>query len=183
MTVSEKTLFLISDLFKDKWTQAVTLSIAILAVCAAISGLKASSYSTKVALYSSLENKGWAFYQAKNIKQHISESQRDLYLYYVTINPSSKASDILRIQMAFLEKEIVRYDAEKNVIKKETEALAIVQNKYKEKSADFALATMLLHVCIMLSSVSTLTEKKSLWGIGMAFGVSGLIYMCAGLWL
>lgn len=183
MTVSEKTLFLISDLFKDKWTQAVTLSITILAVCAAISGLKASSYSTKVALYSSLENKGWAFYQSKSIKQHISESQRDLYRYYVTVNPDSKASDILRTQMAFLEKEIIRYDAEKHIIKKETESLAIVQNEYKKKSADFALATMLLQVCIMLSSVSTLTGKKSLWGLGLAFGVAGLIYMCAGFWV
>ncbi|MSR89290.1 MAG: DUF4337 family protein [Candidatus Margulisbacteria bacterium] len=42
---------------------------------------------------------------------------------------------------------------------------------------------MFLQVCIMLSSVSTLTGKKSLWGLGMAFGVSGLIYMFAGFWV
>ncbi|MSR89291.1 MAG: DUF4337 family protein [Candidatus Margulisbacteria bacterium] len=87
MSVSEKTIFLISDLFKDKSTQVVTLSITILAVCAAISGLKASSYSTKVALYSSLENKGWSFYQSKSVLSNIFPNRKEISI--TITSPSS----------------------------------------------------------------------------------------------
>lgn len=173
----------ISDLFKDKWTQAVTLSITILAVCAAISSLKAGGYSTKVALYTTMESKGWSYFQAKSIKQHNSETSLTLYRLYALQPQSKPAASMIKEEINTLEKEIIRYNIEKESIKKETESLAKKQEIFKKQSASFALATMLLQICIMLSSVSTLTKRKLLWGVGLAFGALGLVYMVNGFFL
>lgn len=170
----------IADLFKDKWTQAVTLSITILAVCAAISSLKASSFSTKVSLYTTMESKGWAYFQSKSIKQHTSEEQLHLYQLYHLQATSPSAKAFIQKQITSLEKDISRYDTEKATIKKETEALSHQQEDFKKQSASFSLATMLLQICIMMSSVSTLTQKKLLWGLGLLFGSIGILYMVNG---
>ena len=179
----EKKTLSIADLLKDKWTQAVTLSITILAVCAAISSLKASGFSTKVALYTTLESKGWSYFQSKSIKQHVCESELRLYQYYRVAGGSQAGQQLASERMSFLEKEVARYDLEKAKIKQETEALAKKQEIFKQQSASLALATMLLQISIMLSSVSTLTQKRFLWGLGLCFGVLGLAYMIHGLFL
>lgn len=173
----------ISDLFKDQWTQAVALSVAVFAVCAAISSLKASSFSTKVSLFTTVESKNWSYFQSKSIKQHVSESELRHYTLYLAENHSEKATAFAKEQVHFLEKEIARYDSEKNAIKKEAETSGKNQEQYKKQSASFSLATMLLQICIMLSSISTLTKKRLLWATGLVFGIAGLLYMINGFFL
>jgi len=54
---------------KETWIQWVALTATILAGCAAISSLKASSYSTRVQIHTTKEANHWAYYQSKSIKE------------------------------------------------------------------------------------------------------------------
>ena len=67
-----------SEPVKESWLQWVALTTTILAVAAAISSLKASSYSTRVQIHTTEEANQWAYYQAKSIKEHGFRLNKDV---------------------------------------------------------------------------------------------------------
>jgi len=168
---------------KEKWIQWVALTTTILAVCAAISSLKGGGYSTKVQLSTTQETNQWAFFQAKSIKQHICEVQRDqLKLEYIkTSDPKVEA--FVEERTKSCETDIARYDAEKAQIKSGADKLSQLQDDYKRHAGAFGLAVMLLQIAIMMSSVGALIKRKAMWVIGLGFGLIGLVYMANGFLL
>ena len=56
----------------------MALTTTVLAVAAAISSLRASSYSTKVQIHTTREANQWAYFQSKSIKDHNFTPTRDL---------------------------------------------------------------------------------------------------------
>ena len=63
---------------KETWLQWVALTVTVLAVCAAISSLRASSYSTKVQISNTQEANKWGHYQAKAIREHSYKLNKDM---------------------------------------------------------------------------------------------------------
>ena len=63
---------------QEKWLKWVALTTTILAVCAAFASLKGGGYSTQVQLMTTQVNDQWSFYQAKSVKLHLSEMEKDL---------------------------------------------------------------------------------------------------------
>jgi hypothetical protein len=168
---------------KDKWIQWVALTTTILAVCAAISSLKGGGYSTKVQLTTTQETSQWSFFQAKSIKQHVCEVQRDqLKLEYLKAG-DPKVRAFIEDRMKSCETDIARYDAEKSTIQSDATALAKQQDGYKRHSGAFGLAVMLLQIAIMMSSVGALIKRKEMWVVGLGFGLLGLAYMANGFLL
>src|SRR5215471_7011339 len=60
---------------REGWTRYVSLMVVLLAVATAIGSLKAGGFSSRVMLNQAQASDTWAFYQAKSIKQHISEME------------------------------------------------------------------------------------------------------------
>jgi hypothetical protein len=172
-----------SELVKEKWVQWVALTTTILAVCTAISALRASSYSTKATLTTTRETSAWAYFQSKSIKQHSCEVERDLVqaLMLEAKNPETRGH--LDPVLSACLSDIQRYEKEKAEIRKQAEDLANKQDLYRRHSGTFGLAVMLFQIAIMLSSVGALLKKQRLWYGGLFFGVAGLVYMVDGFLL
>jgi len=167
---------------KDTWIQWVALTTTVLAVCAAISSLKASSYSTRVQISTTKEANQWAYYQSKSIKENTYQSMRDILAGLRLLEPKNgKAQKFLTDKIKKYDDEIARYDKEKDGIKKDAENIVKEQEVFKQKNGQFALAVMLLQIAIMCSAVGALIRKKILWFVGLAMGIWGLVYMVLGL--
>lgn len=168
---------------KEKWTQWVALTTTVLAVCAAISSLRASSFSTRVQLATSAESSGWAYFQAKSIKQHTCETERDTMrmAHLEARTAAGRAFAASAVQR--YDADIARYDREKSEIKKTAEHAADDSSRYKLQSATLGTAVMMLQIAIMLSSVSALLKRPGLWYVGLAAGVVGLAVMVNGFYL
>ena len=172
-----------AELFSEKWVQWVALTTTILAVCAGLSTLKGGGNSTKTQLLTTQEANKWSYFQAKSIKQHVSETQKDLFEVMAAANPEAANNEVLKRKIASLDSNITRYNKEKSEIKKDAESLTVKQEEFKKHSANFGLATMILQIAIMLSSISALLKRKSLWYGGMALGLIGVFYMINGFLL
>lgn len=166
---------------KETWIQWVALTTTVLAVCAAISSLRASSFSTRVQIATTKEANQWAYYQSKSIKENTYRSMRDI-LYGMKLlelkNP--RAQKFLADKVKYYDEEVGRYDKEKDDIKKDAEKIIKEQESLKTKNGQFALAVMLLQIAIMCSAVGALIKKKLLWFIGLAMGIWGMAYMGLG---
>lgn len=169
---------------KETWIQWVALTTTILAVCAAISSLKASSYSTKVQIHTTKEANHWAYYQSKSIKEHSFRLNRDILNYAnLLANPNPPVQQFLKAKIKDYDQEINRYDQEKKQIKTEAEKIIKEQEILKRHNGAFALAVMLLQIAIMMSAVAALIKRKMMWAAGLAFSVVGLVYMANGFFL
>ena len=169
---------------KEKWLQWVALTTTILAVAAAISSLRASSYSTQVQLHTTKEANQWAYFQSKSIKEHTFALTRDLLVAIGRLEKQNPAlQEFLQPKIKEFNGEIARYDTEKKEIKGDAEKLIQEQEVLKRHNAAFATAVMLLQIAIMLSAIGALIKGKLLWFIGMLMGVSGITYMLNGFYL
>jgi hypothetical protein len=169
---------------KETWLQWVALTTTILAVCAAISSLRASSYSTKVQIHTTKEANHWAYYQSKSIKEHSYSLNRDILTYANLLGSQDpRIQQYLAAKIKEYDKEISRYDQEKKQI--QTEARNIIQEQeiLKRHNGAFALATMLLQIAIMMSAVGALIKRKEMWLAGLALSLVGLLYMANGFFL
>ncbi len=168
---------------KETWIQWVALTTTILAVCAAISSLKASSYSTRVQLSTTQEANKWGHYQAKAIREHAYRLNKDVL---TTAKMEAKAPQIINFLDERLKKydqEMARYGKEKDEIMTEARGIQKQQEVLKQHNGAFALAVMILQIAIMMNAVGALIEKKSMWYVGLVLGAVGMVYMANGFWL
>jgi hypothetical protein len=173
-----------SEPIKESWLQWVALTTTILAVAAAISSLKASSYSTRVQIHTTEEANQWAYYQAKSVKEHGFRLNNDVLTIVGLMEiKNHKINNFLRAKEKEYNGEITRYEKERQQIKTDAEKIVKEQTLFKRHNENFALAVMLLQIAIMLSAVGALIKKKSAWFAGLGIGVVGLIYMINGFFL
>lgn len=166
---------------KETWIQWVALTTTLLAVCAAISSLKASGYSTRVQVFTTKEANQWAYYQAKNLRENQYRVNREVLISLKFLEPkNAKAQKHLAAKIKDFEAEVARYHQEKNQIRKEAEDLIKQQQTFQRKNGDFALAVMVFQIAITCSAVGALIKKKLLWFVGLALGVWGLVHMVQG---
>ena len=157
---------------------------AVLGVCAAISSLKASSYSTRVQVQTTREANHWAYYQSKSIKEHSFRLNRDILRYASLLgNPTPQVQQFLTAKIKDYDQEINRYAQEKKQIKTEAENLVKEQESLKRHNGAFSLAVMLLQIAIMMSAVAALIKRKMMWYAGLALGAVGLVYMANGFFI
>lgn len=168
----------------EKWIKGVAITTTLLAVCTAISSLKASSYSTRVQIHTTMMANSWAHFQAKSIKEHSYRLQQEDFQFNKLLaagNPEAESYAEDRIKHC--KAEIDRYQNEKGEIQDDVDKLQKQEELFKQHNASFALAVMLLQIAILMSSVSALMKWKMVWFGGMVFGVIGLVYMVNGFFL
>ena len=169
---------------KDKWMSWLALSMAIMAVLAAMTTLYMGKYSSRAIMSQGMESDQWAFYQAKSIKQHTFEMNRkSLELQYHSQKglPSEVAADYEKTLEKYGD-EIKRYDTEKKDIKDKAEGIATTKHTAQEMGGDFAYALIFLQIAIMLSSLASLTKRHYLWYIGLVCN-AGWMFFFLDAWL
>lgn len=167
----------------DKWIQWVALTTTILAVCASIATLKSGGFSTKATLNATKANDQWAYYQAKSIKQHTCEVQRELMTAEKLIAANAAAVKFVERSLVACNQDIARYAGEKDGIKAQAEAHEKLAGFFQGRGAVMSVAVMLLQIAIMLSSVGAIIKRRELWLVGLALGLVGVGYMVRALTL
>jgi hypothetical protein len=169
---------------KEKWQGWLALSMAIVAVMAAMTTLYMGKYSSRAIMAQGQESDQWAYYQAKSIKQHSFEmSRKALELQYHSQKglPPQVAADYEKTLAKYGE-EIKRYDGDKKEIKDKAEAIAKTKLKAQEMGGNFAYALIFLQIAIMLSSLASLTKRHYLWYIALGCNL-GWLYFFLDAWL
>ena len=162
----------------DKWMSWVALATAIMAVFAAVTTLYMGKYSSRAILNQGQETSQWAYYQAKSIKSYIYEIQKqklELEMMSPQFGKSSSISEKYARIMGDYDKQIKRYDKEKEEIKAKADDLAKSKEDAQARAGNFGYALIFLQISIMLSSISALTKKMPLFYTGLA-SVSGWIF-------
>ena len=149
-----------------------------MAVFAAITTLYMGKFSTRAVLLQGIESNQWAYYQAKSIKQHTFEIQKErLELELATqerLSPSARERYAKAI--AAYGAEVKRYDAEKKEIKAKAEELAKQKEKAQFMGGNYGYSLIFLQIAIMLSSIASLTKKHYLWYTGMSANAGWLFF-------
>jgi hypothetical protein len=162
----------------DTWMSWVALATAIMAVLAAVTTLYMGKYSSRAILNQGQETSQWAYYQAKSIKSYIYEIQKqklELEMLSMKTGPSGPHADKYLKIMNDYDKQIKRYDKEKEEIKAKADGLAKSKEEAQIRAGNFGYALIFLQISIMLSSISALTKKKPLFYTGLA-SVSGWFF-------
>jgi Domain of unknown function (DUF4337) len=175
--------------------QRVALMTAMLAFCGAISSWQGSSslseamllkndsilFKNQSVLRKTEASNQWNYYQAKSSKQNLAELA-------LALAPKEKQE--------FYTKEVERYKMEKEVIKKDAEALELEVKKYDAESDEanrksgekihphhrWELAMTLFQIAIALASITILTRMRWLFITSGLAGLAGL-GLAAAAWL
>lgn len=155
----------------------IALTTALMAVLAAVTTLYVGKYSSRTVLFQAQETDQWAYYQAKSIKSYLYEVQKQEYEIELAAQPgmTKAARQKMGKAMEDYDKQIKRYDGEKNEIKARAEELAKGKEKSSHMAGNFGYALIFLQIAIMLSSIAALTRKPYLWYLGVA-ATSGWIF-------
>ena len=157
---------------RDAWTKYVSLSLVIIAVTAAIAAQWSGKYGSRTQMSQAQASDQWSFYQAKSIKQHLTEAaHRQLAR---TANPGDAT---VAAESKKLEEQIARYDKEKAEIKTHAENLEKSRDEASRRGGKMGLAVSLLSVAIATGSICTVTKKKPLWFVSLALAAGGLMEM------
>ncbi len=163
---------------KERWMSWLALSTALMAVLAAITTLYVGKYSSRAVLIQGQESNQWAYFQAKSIKGHTYEIQKErleLELLAQAGRLPREAEAKYRSTIDNYGGNIKRYDKEKNEIKSKAENMTRQKEAAQHMAGSFGYSLIFLQIAIMLSSIASLTKKPALWYFGMAT-VSGWLF-------
>lgn len=175
-----------SEQKKETWITFVALSTAAMAVLAAITTLYVGKYSSRTVLQQAQESDQWAFYQAKSIKSHTYELQKQMMdLQYLTLKGklTRELSEKFEKTLSGYEENLKRYEKEKKEIKDKAEQLGKEKQAAQLHGANFGFALIFLQIAIMLSSISAISKKKPLWYLGLATSGVGVFFFFDGFYL
>jgi Domain of unknown function (DUF4337) len=151
----------------------IGLVISIIAILLAIVAMIANKSKTEATLTRIELNDGWSFYQAKRLRRSLAETATDQLNLTRTILPAD--------QQAAVDKTLGRYAADIQKYKDESKE---IEDKAKElehevtvigkKIEFFEIAETLLHVAIVLCSITILTTQRWFFRVGVALSVLAL---------
>jgi cell division septum initiation protein DivIVA len=156
----------------------VTVTMAIFAVLVAAVSLLGHRAHTEELLHQTKATDQWAYYQAKDIRQHAYELFLDETSVFALQNPDQAQKVKEKYQ-----KEADRYRDEEKEIEAEANK-AEDEVKIERRRADrFDLGEVMLEAALVICSITLLTRKRAFWILGTALGLCGLAIGAAGLFI
>ena len=171
------------DILPEKWMKGVAITTTILAVVASIASSRSAFFIAKAQLLTALEGSQWSYYQAKSIKQNLSEMQQKMFEVDMLGATTSAQNDYLAKHVQSYKDNAARYEQEKNDIKKEAENTGKENANVVRRGSQFSLAVVFSQIGIMLSSVGALLRRREMWMTGIAIGAISLVYLANGFLL
>jgi hypothetical protein len=158
--------------------------VAVVATCMAVGNIKDGNIVQAMQQSQARSIDAWSYYQSKSLKQLMSENAADQLETFLAITPtlSLPARDSIQKRMAKHREEAVRYDKEKNEIKKQAETFDKDYERLNIHDDQFDMSEACLTIGIALFGVSALTRKKwlfffacSMAGVGFTLELSGFL--------
>jgi hypothetical protein len=154
---------------EDRSLAAVSLTMAVLAVCVAVVSLLGHRAHTEEVVLQALASDQWAYYQAKNIRQHEDE-------LFVANNSAGVAADI-REKYA---QEAERYKKEKDEIQDKARDLEREVAMERKRADRYDLAEVFLEIALVITSITLLSGRRIFWHLGIVLGVVGVLVAVMG---
>jgi hypothetical protein len=154
----------------------VTLTMAVLAVLVAATGLMGHRAHTEELLHQTKATDQWAYYQAKDIRRKNYELFIDELSVFTLQN--SEATQKVKEKYA---KEIERYRGEEKEIQAEARGAENEVLVEQRRANRFDLGEVLLEAALVICSITLLTRKKAFWFFGLLLGTAGVVIAATGL--
>jgi uncharacterized protein DUF4337 len=156
----------------------VTVTLSILAVLVAMVTLLGHRAHTEELLLQAKASDQWAYFQAKNIRLHETQSIADVL---GALAPADKEkTDALHEKYL---KEVERYEKDKDQISDQAKDFEKERDLVQRRADRYDAGEVFLEIALIISSFTLLTKKKGFWFAGMLLGVVGLIIATSGLLL
>jgi len=154
----------------------VTVTMAVLAVLVAATGLMGHRSHTEELLHQTKATDQWAYYQAKDIRRRNYE----LFIDELSVFTTQNAEQVDKVKEKYA-KEIDRYKEEGKDIQAEARAAEKEVEKEQKKADRFDLGEVMLEAALVICSITLLTRNKLYWVMGVALGTAGFIIGATGL--
>ena len=156
----------------------VSITISIMAVLVAGTTLLGHRAHTEELLLQSQATDQWAYYQAKNGRYHGMQTTADLI---ETMIPRDK--DKAEVLLKKYEKEIERYDSDKEDISEKAKELEKERDLVSRRADRFDGGEALLEIGLVICSITLLTKRKGFWVGGVLVGALGIMLAATGFFL
>ncbi len=159
----------------DPTLAPISVTMAILAVLVAVASLLGHRAHTEEVVLQAKSSDQWAYYQAKNIRQHTDELFTDL----TSVQSTTDASALAKLRDKYAA-EAARYkDEQKEIGDKAHEMEAEVATE-RNRADRFDLAEVFLEVALVITSITLLSGRRLFWILGIALGIVGTILAATG---
>lgn len=164
------------------FTRHVALTTAIFAVLLAITSLGGNNAMKEMLLAQQQASDQWAFYQAKNIREHFYRGQKQRLELDLLEKDSLKPEVKKRYQelLQQMTEEEKRYNVEKKEIDKEAKHLEHERDLNRSKDPYFDYAEVLLQIAIVMSSIAILAHSRLMFGFSLVSATLGAVLSANG---
>jgi uncharacterized protein DUF4337 len=160
---------------EDRSLASVSLTMAVVAVCVAIVSLLGHRAHTEEVVLQAKASDQWAYYQAKNIRQHEDELFSDLSA--VVASKDAEGMGKFREKVS---QEGERYKHDKAEIKNEADKLVNEVGMERRRADRYDLAEVFLEIGLVITSITLLSGKRIFWHVGMVLTVVGIVVAVMG---
>jgi len=153
----------------------VSLTMAVLAVLVAVVSLLGHRAHTEEVVLQAKSSDQWAYYQAKNIREH----EDDLFSELSGVMNSNDAGGIAKFREKYAQ-EAERYKHEKDGIQEEARKLEREVGTERRRANRYDLAEVFLEIGLVITSITLLSGRMIFWHLGIAFSVVGIAVAVSG---
>jgi len=154
----------------------VTLTMAVLAVFVAVVSLLGHRAHTEEVVLQAKASDQWAYYQAKNIREHEDALFGDL----AAVVTSNDAGAMTKFREK-AQQEAERYKHDKEGIQDEARKLEQEVAKERNRADLFDLAEVFLEIGLVVTSITLLSGRRIFWHFGIGLSVVGVVVAVMGV--
>jgi len=147
----------------------VTFTMALLAVVLAATTLLGHRAHTEELLFQSKASDQWAYFQAKNIRQHTYE----LFLDLLSVSAVKDAAGAEAVRAKYAQ-QVERAKDDLQEIQSEARSLEGEVAHEQRRANRFDLGEVCLEAAIVIASLTLLTKRREFWQLGILMGVVGV---------
>ncbi len=153
----------------------VSLTMAVLAVLVAVVSLLGHRAHTEEVVLQAKSSDQWAYYQAKNIRQH----QDDLFAEFAAAVTSKDAGEMAKFHDKSAQ-EAERYKHDKDEIQQEARNLESEVAMERNRADRYDLAEVFLEIGLVITSITLLSGRRLFWHLGIVLSVVGVVVAATG---
>lgn len=153
----------------------VSLTMAVLAVLVAVVSLLGHRAHTEEVVLQARSSDQWAYYQAKNIRQHEDE----LFSGMAAVVNGKDAGAVDKFREKYSQ-EAERYKQDKEKIQDAARELEHEVATERRRADRYDLAEVFLEIGLVITSITLLSGKRIFWHLGIVMGVVGIAVAITG---
>ena len=153
----------------------VSLTMAVLAVLVAVASLLGHRAHTEEVILQAKSSDQWAYYQAKNIREHEDE----LFTELTAVIQGKDVESTAKLRGKYGQ-EAEHYKQDKEEIQADARKLERDVGVERSRADRFDLAEVFLEVGLVITSITLLSGRRLFWYLGMVFGVVGIVITVTG---